>query len=71
MDNIIEIRAVSFLDKIMPTADFPPKENRGLLHKNSALCFQVAIKNKQILISLSNESKLDLYPGHGDILCTK
>ena len=50
MDNIIEIRAVSFLDKIMPTADFPPKENRGLLHKNSALCFQVAIKNKQIII---------------------
>lgn len=31
----------------------------------------LAIKNKQILISLSNESKLDLYPGHGDILCTK
>ena len=50
MNNIIEIRAVSFLDKIMPTADFPPEESEGLLHKNASLCFQVAIKNQQTII---------------------
>lgn len=50
MDNIIEIKTVSFLDKIMPTADFPPEENNGILYKNSSLCFQVAIKNQKIII---------------------